>query len=92
VAATCRDILQKQVKSFIRIWQDVLLVFCRYVLLQDLASYLWEDVTEAFKRLRQSETTGRPLGSEDWIEKLTAMTGREFKAKKRGPKKVNGGS
>ena len=57
----------------------------------DFATFLaQEDVTEAFKKLRQSETTGRPLGSEDWIEKLTAMTGREFKAKKRGPKKSKG--
>jgi putative transposase len=54
----------------------------------DFATFLaQEDVTEAFKRLRQSETTGRPLGSEDWIEKLTAMTGRELKAKKRGRKR-----
>lgn len=53
-----------------------------------------EDVTSGvFKRLRQSETTGRPLGSEDWIDKLTALTGREIKAKKRGPKrKVKGGN
>ena len=54
----------------------------------DFATFLaQEDVTEAFKRLRQSETTGRPLGSEDWIEKLAAMTGRELKAKKRGRKR-----
>ena len=39
------------------------------------------------KRLRQSETTGRPLGSDAWMEKLSALTGRELKAKKRGPKK-----
>jgi len=26
------------------------------------------------------------LGSEDWLERLSAMTGRELKAKKRGPK------
>ena len=53
----------------------------------DFASFLaQEDVTDAFKRLRQSETTGRPLGAESWIDMLTAMTGRELKAKKRGPK------
>lgn len=40
MAATCRDILQKQVKSFIRIWQDVLLVFFRHMLLQDLVPNL----------------------------------------------------
>ena len=57
----------------------------------DFATFLaQENVNEAFKRLRQSETTGGPLGSEDWIEKLTEMTGRELKAKKRGPKKSKG--
>jgi len=29
----------------------------------------------------------RPLGSEDWIDKLTAMTGRELKTKKWGAKR-----
>jgi len=54
----------------------------------DFASFLaQEDVTEVFKRLRQSETTGRPLGSDDWIDKLTTLTGCELKAKKRGPKR-----
>ena len=54
----------------------------------DFASFLaQEDATsDVFKRLRQSETTGRPLGSQDWIDKLTAMTGQELNAKKRGPK------
>nr|VFK23064.1 MAG: hypothetical protein BECKLFY1418C_GA0070996_113313 [Candidatus Kentron sp. LFY] len=45
-----------------------------------------EDVT-AFKSLRQSETTGRPLGNEQWIEKLERLTGRALKPRKRGPKK-----
>ncbi len=54
----------------------------------DFATFLaQEDVTEVFKRLRQSETTGRPLGSDDWIDKLTTMTGCELKAKKREPKR-----
>ena len=58
----------------------------------DFATFLaQDDVTKVFKKLRQSETTGRPLGSEGWIDKLTAMTGRALKAKKPGPKrKVNG--
>ena len=60
----------------------------------DFATFLaQEDVTEAIKRLRQSETTGRPLGSEDWIDKLIALTGRGLNAKKRGPKReVKGGN
>ncbi len=45
-----------------------------------------EDST-AFKSLRQSETTGRPLGGEEWMEKLEKLTGRAMKPQKRGPKK-----
>lgn len=61
----------------------------------DFATFLGqpEDSTEAYRMLRQSETTGRPLGTEKWIEKLSALTGRELKPKKRGPKgKVMSGS
>lgn len=39
-----------------------------------------------FKLLRQSETIGRPLGSETWIEQLEKMTGKVLKPGKRGPK------
>jgi len=45
-----------------------------------------EDETE-FKSLRQSETTGRPLGSEEWIAEVEKMTGTVLKPQKRGPKK-----
>jgi len=45
-----------------------------------------EDST-AFKSLRQSETTGRPLGGEEWMEKLEKLTGRAMKPQKRGPKR-----
>jgi len=31
------------------------------------------------------------LGSESWIDKLSAMTDRELKAKKRGPKRKDEG-
>jgi len=44
-----------------------------------------EDET-ALKRLRQSETTGRPLGGERWIEQLEKLTGKAPKPQKRGPK------
>ena len=55
----------------------------------DFATFLAQETTssDAFKRLRQSETTGRPLGSDTWIEKISALTGRALKAKKRGPKR-----
>jgi len=47
----------------------------------DFATFLaQEDISsEAFKRLCQSETAGRPLGSEGWIDRLSALTGRELK-------------
>ncbi|MBA3940098.1 MAG: transposase [Sphingopyxis sp.] len=41
----------------------------------------------AWRQLRMSETSGRPLGSEAWIEALEARTGRTLKAQKRGPKR-----
>jgi len=40
-----------------------------------------------YKRLRQSETTGRPSCSEEWLGKLEKMTGRALKSEKRGPKR-----
>jgi len=54
----------------------------------DFATFLdqKEDNSEAFKVLRQSETTGRPAGSDSWIEKLEVLTGRKLKPQKRGPK------
>jgi putative transposase len=54
----------------------------------DFAAFLaqQEDVTEAFRALRQSETTGRPLGADQWIEWLEKLTGQRLKPQKRGPK------
>jgi putative transposase len=54
----------------------------------DFAAFLGDssDNETEFKHLRQSETTGRPLGSEAWLEKLEAATGRVLKPQKRGPK------
>ncbi len=46
------------------------------------------DVAGEYKRLRQSETTGRPLGNDEWLEKLEAITGKQLKPLKRGPKKA----
>jgi putative transposase len=55
----------------------------------DFASFLdqEEGASEAFRVLRQSETTGRPLGSGSWVEKLEVLTGRQLKPQKRGPKR-----
>ncbi|MCP4073759.1 MAG: transposase [Hyphomicrobiales bacterium] len=40
----------------------------------------------AFIRLRQSETTGRPLGSNDWLKQLEQQSGRILRPQKRGLK------
>ncbi len=55
----------------------------------DFRKFLGEqgDVAGEYKRLRQSETTDRPLGSDEWLEKLEAITGKQLKPLKRGPKK-----
>jgi putative transposase len=55
----------------------------------DFAALLGEGIEDeaGFKSLRQSETTGRPLGSEAWMEKLEGITGRTLKPQRRGPKK-----
>ncbi len=54
------------------------------------ASYLGEDggeeEGEAFKRLRQAESTGRPVGAEKWLKQLERQTGRRLRPLRRGPK------
>ncbi|MEN8130676.1 MAG: hypothetical protein ABFS45_10885 [Pseudomonadota bacterium] len=59
----------------------------------DFAAFLDQEDDDAavFRRLRQSETTGRPLGSDQWIEKLEKLTGRKLKPQKRGPKRKTRG-
>lgn len=37
-------------------------------------------------KLRQSETTGRSLGNNAWIEQLEHQTGKILRPRKRGPK------
>ncbi len=46
-----------------------------------------EDISDAFRLLRQSETTGRPLGADGWVERLEVLAGRQLKTQKRGPKR-----
>jgi putative transposase len=45
-----------------------------------------EDYSDSWQALRRSETTGRPLGSSDWMAVLEARTGRALAPQKRGPK------
>ncbi len=42
--------------------------------------------TEALSALRAAETIGRPLGSPAFLDRLTAIAGRDPRPKKRGPK------
>lgn len=55
----------------------------------------WEDfLNEAIgqdtqEKLQKHERTGRPLGSEQFLEKLEDITGMELKPKKPGPKKTD---
>jgi len=52
------------------------------------ADFLGDPAAEdpAWRVLRQSETSGRPLGSSDWIAALETRTGRQLAPQKRGPK------
>jgi putative transposase len=54
----------------------------------DFANFLCDDQSgdDAWRRLRMSETTGRPLGNPDWISDIEARTGRTLAPQKRGPK------
>ena len=45
-----------------------------------------QDEDTSWKALRMSETSGRPLGSDAWMDKLEQQTGRTLKPQKRGPK------
>ena len=53
----------------------------------DFAAMLEEQATDAaaWTALRKSESTGRPIGSAGWLEDLERKTGRELKARRRGP-------
>ncbi|MFQ5356602.1 MAG: transposase [Mariprofundaceae bacterium] len=48
-----------------------------------------EDRSDAFRSLRQSETSGRPLGNDTWLDKVSEIAGKDLKPKKRGPKAGN---
>ena len=55
----------------------------------DFAAFLGDSShdEDEFKRLRQSETTGRPLGDEAWLQTLESLTGKTVRAQKPGPKR-----
>jgi putative transposase len=52
------------------------------------AEFLGDPVADeaAWRALRMSETSGRPIGNMAWIESLEARSGRSLKPQKRGPK------
>jgi putative transposase len=54
----------------------------------DFASFLGTagEADDAWRALRRSETSGRPLGTAAWIAGLEARTGRTLAPQKRGPK------
>ncbi|MBU1173908.1 MAG: transposase [Alphaproteobacteria bacterium] len=56
----------------------------------DFAAFLAEPADDeaepAYAALRQSETTGRPLGRPEWIAELEKRTGRSLAPQRRGPK------
>jgi putative transposase len=41
---------------------------------------------EATERLRQGESIGRPVGSSDFLARIEALTARQLRPRKRGPK------
>jgi putative transposase len=55
----------------------------------DFAAFLGDSShdEDGFKGLRQSETTGRPLGDEAWLQTLESLTGKTVRAQKPGPKR-----
>jgi putative transposase len=47
---------------------------------------------DLFKRLREAESIGRPVGDETFLDRLERLTGRSLKPGKRGPKPSRGGA
>ncbi|WP_294120900.1 transposase [Sphingomonas sp.] len=60
----------------------------------DFAAFLGsEEDQQATRALRMAETTGRPVGGAEWIERLEQLSGRSLAPRKRGPKpKKNNGA
>ena len=58
----------------------------------DFATFLGQEFDEAlsYAALRRAESVGRPVGSADWLEEMSARTGRRLAPAKRGPVARNG--
>lgn len=57
----------------------------------DFAAFLGGDEDQqATRALRMAETTGRPVGSRDWLADLEQRSGRSLVPRKRGPKPKSG--
>lgn len=53
----------------------------------DFAAFLSrDDDSEATRALRMAETTGRPVGSDEWVREIERRSGRVLMPRKRGPK------
>lgn len=54
----------------------------------DFAAFLGEPFDEAlsYAALRKAESTGRPIGSPEWLADMEARTGLTLRPQKRGPK------
>ena len=60
------------------------------ILVNNWKDFLATDVTEKEKKIIQShERTGRPVGNDNFLEKLEKLTNRIIKKQKPGPKKKN---
>ena len=47
------------------------------------------ETDNVLKQIRVNQTTGRPVGSEDFIAELERLTGRRFRKMASGPKPKN---
>jgi putative transposase len=56
--------------------------------IDDWKSYLLEVQNHSIDDFAKHERTGRPLGSDSFIEMAESLLGRDLKKKKPGPKKV----
>jgi len=64
-------------------------VLDRYGCFTDFLDTAPADEEARWRALRMSETSGRPLGGEAWLDALEEKTGRKLRPQKRGPKPMN---
>jgi putative transposase len=58
-------------------------------LVRDWKGFLQGALNQPVKEFEVHERTGRPLGSESFIEKASRILGRDLKPKKPGPKPIS---